>query len=25
LWMIENVETGEAEEFKDNMLSNDKY
>ena len=23
LWMIENVETGEAEEFKDNMLSND--
>lgn len=25
LWMIENKETGEAEEFKDNMLTDDKY
>ncbi len=25
LWMIENVKTGEIEEFKDNMLSNDDY
>ncbi|MFC0875494.1 SusC/RagA family TonB-linked outer membrane protein [Saccharicrinis sp. FJH2] len=25
LWLIENPETGEAEEFNDNMLNNDKY
>lgn len=25
LWLIENVKTGEIEEFKDNMLSNDDY
>lgn len=25
LWLIENPETGEAEEFTDNMLNNDKY
>ncbi len=25
LWMIENKETGEAEEFNDNMLTDDKY